>query len=62
MTKRDAKLMKCRRCGQWIPLGEWKYAAQRLTHDRCASLASEPPEPPRGTVLRRRGGLVRAIQ
>jgi hypothetical protein len=32
------KVMKCGRCGQWIPLAQWKYAARRFVHDNCAAV------------------------
>ena len=34
------KVMKCGRCGQWIPLAQWKYAARRLVHDNCAAVSA----------------------
>jgi hypothetical protein len=62
MSKRDNNAMKCRRCGQWIPLSAWKHTARQLIHDHCSAPASKALEAPRGTVMRRRGGVLRRIR
>jgi hypothetical protein len=54
--------MKCGRCGQWIPLSQWKYAPPRMIHDNCPALLPKIQETPQGTVLRRRGGVLREIR
>jgi hypothetical protein len=62
MSKRDNKVIKCGRCGNWIPIKEWKYAPPRVIHDNCPALSAKVQENPRGTVLRRRGGVLREIR
>jgi hypothetical protein len=59
------KVMKCGRCGQWIPLAQWKYAVRRLVHDNCAAVSATTKaqeETPRGKVMRRRAGVLREIR
>ena len=62
MSKHDDKVMKCGRCGNWIPIREWKYAPPRMIHDNCPALSPKVQKTPQGTVLRRRGGVLREIR
>jgi hypothetical protein len=62
VSKRENNSMKCGRCGQWIPLSQWKYAPPRVTHDGCPALPAQTREAAGGIVLRRRAGVVRRTQ
>jgi hypothetical protein len=58
----DEKVIKCGRCGKWIPISQWKYTPPRIIHDGCSAFLAKALEAPRGKVLRRRGGVVRELR
>ena len=62
MSKHDDRVIKCGRCGNWVPISAWKYVPPRMIHDGCPTLAAKTQDQPRGKVLRRRGGIVREIR
>jgi hypothetical protein len=62
VSKRDEKVINCGRCGEWIPLSQWKYTLLRIIHDVCSALPAKAIEAPRGKVLRRRGGVERELR
>jgi hypothetical protein len=62
MSKRENNVMKCGRCGQWIPLAQWKYMAPRMIHSNCAALLPRAQETPSGMLMRRRGGVLHQIR
>ena len=43
-------------------MSEWQYAPPRVIHDHCPALPPKVKETPQGTVLRRRGGVLREIR
>jgi hypothetical protein len=62
MNTHDDRVIKCGRCGNWIPMSAWKYAPPRMIHDNCLALSGKLQVNPRGPVLRRRGGVLRQIR
>jgi hypothetical protein len=44
MSKRDDNIIKCGRCGNWIPLTEWNYAPPRAIHDDGPALSPQALE------------------
>jgi hypothetical protein len=62
VSKRNEKVIKCGRCGNWVPISQWKYTLLRIIHDGCSALPAKVLEAPGGKVLRRRGGVVRELR
>ena len=59
---RDDKMIKCGRCGNWIPISEWKYAPPRVIHDNCPAIPAKAQQAPHVKLLRRRDGIEREIR
>jgi hypothetical protein len=62
MSKRGDHVMKCGRCGQWIPLNAWKYAVRRVIHDDCPASPKVEEAPAAHILVRRRGRVLREIR